>query len=114
MDNLTLLKHADYLVKKVQRRMNAMKVLSTLSGVSANILLMVQRACILPTIDYGIVVQSLMVKNGKLKLQRIQNASARIVLGVHKWSKSSAVLREVGQLPLANRIEAKQARVTDE
>ena len=29
--NLTLLKHADYLVKKVRRRMNAMKVLSALS-----------------------------------------------------------------------------------
>ena len=35
-----------------------------------------------------------------------------MVLGVYKWSKSSAVLREVVQLPLANRMEAKQARVT--
>ena len=69
--NLTLLKHADYLVKKVRRRVNSMKVLSALSEVSANILLMVQRVCILPIIEYGSVVQSLMAKTGKLKLQRI-------------------------------------------
>ena len=53
-------KHADYIsiVKMVRRRMTAIKVHSVLSGVSANIFLMVQRVCILPVIEYGSVVQS--------------------------------------------------------
>ena len=83
--------------------MNVIKVLSVVSGVNANIL---------PVIEYGSVVQRLKAKTGKLKLQWIQNVSARMVLGVQKWSKSSAALREVGQMLLENRMEPKQVRVT--
>lgn len=43
--NLTFIKHAEYVVKKVRDRMNAMKVLSALFGVGANLLMVVQKAC---------------------------------------------------------------------
>ena len=86
--------------------MNAMKVLLVIPGVRVNILMIIEKtkACVLL-----VSILTLLTFNSK----RLLNSSFVFKTRRHSWYLAHiASAREIGQMPFANRIEAKQVRVS--
>ena len=74
-------KQVDYTRQKTDKKMNALKVISSCSGVNAAVLKNIYTATVQSTLEYGSVTFGLMSQNSLDKLQTIQNQGMRCILG---------------------------------
>ena len=98
-------------LNSVSRSLNAIKVMSSLSGVNSNILLRTFNGCTRACLDYGAECFNMFTLTQWRLLQRKQNKGLKLVLGVNKWAPTSNIHAELRILPLALRVEIFQANM---
>ena len=84
--NLTMKPHVDHVINKASRSINALKVMSTLSGVNAKILKGVYQACVKASLGYGAETFNLLSNCQLKRLQVKQNTALKLVLGTPNWT----------------------------
>jgi ribonuclease HI len=112
--NLNFSSHIKYITKRIGSRLNAMRAISGLPGGANSVVLRkVYQATVRPILDYGCVVVTFASKSARKQLEILQNQAIRTILGVPRWSCTSACQLEVDIMPLQFRHETRQAIFTD-
>ena len=75
--NMTFTYQANCVAAQAKKNMNAMKVMSSFTHISAHIMKRVYSACVQSTLEYGAI---LMCKSNIITLQRVQNQGMRLIL----------------------------------
>ena len=88
-DKLNFKAHISHLETKALKRINCMKVLSSLSCVNAYILRLFYVQAIAPVLEYGSIATTLATKTQIDRIQRIQNIAMRLILGALKYTRMS-------------------------
>ena len=125
-----------------KKNINALKVVSSLTDISAHILKGVTlallhhdtpstarvprdcarvpfqeeiqlTACVQPAIEYGAIITRLMCKTSVTTLQRVQNQGMRLILGISKWTCTTSMSQELSMLPVRVRNEIAVAKLVD-
>ena len=96
-----------------KKNINALKVVSSLTDISAHILKGIYTACVQPAIEYGAIITPLMCKTSVTTLQRVQNQGMRLILGVPKWTCTTSMSQELSMLPVRVRSEIAVAKLVD-
>ena len=107
---LTFASHAKYARSRAQQKLNALKVMGTLSGVNARILRQVYIATVQSTLEYGAITFGMMSKSSLAHMQVIQNQAMRVILGVPKSTSAASTGRELDILPIECRANIRRAR----
>ena len=97
-DKLNFKAHVSHLENKALKRINCMKVLSSLSGVNAHILRLFYIQAIAPVLEYGSIASTLATKTQIDRLQRIQNIAMRLILGAPKLTRIQSMSNELYML----------------
>ena len=79
---LSFIKHATHVASKAQKRIDAMKVMSSLSGVDMSVLKQVYITTVRPILEYGSQVLSIASKKALTIIKVSHNKALRLVLGV--------------------------------
>ena len=107
---LTFASDAKYARSRAQQKLNALKVMATLSGVNARIRRQVYIATVQSTLEYGAITFGMMSKSSLAHMQVIQNQDMRVILGVPKSTSVASTGRELDILPIENRANIRRAR----
>ena len=107
--NLTMKPHVDHVINKASRSINALKVMSTLSGVNAKILKGVYQACVKASLGYGTETFNLLSSCQQKRLQVKQNTALKLVLGTPNWTPTVNIHSETNVLPIRYNSEIMQA-----
>ena len=78
--------HIEYTIEKANRKINALKVLATCSGVNANVLRLIFCSTIQPTLVYGIHFSNISNECHIKDLNKIQNSALRIISRFSQWT----------------------------
>ena len=97
---LSFVKHANHVASKAQKRIDAMKVMSSLSGVDMSVLKQVYITTVRPILEYGSQVLSVASKKALTIIKVSHNKALRLVLGVPKNTAIDAVESELRLPPL--------------
>ena len=106
-------RHAQYIVDRTDAAANALKVLSSLSGVNCFVLRRIFNATVRAILDYGSEIHNLMSRTQLNSMQRAQNSALRNCLGVHKWTPIDNIHSELDILPVTSRTEISHAKFVD-
>ena len=106
-------RHAQYIVDRTNAAANALKVLSSLSGVNCFVLRRIFNATVRAILDYGSEIHNLMSRTQLNSMQRAQNSALRNCLGVHKWTPIDNIHSELDILPVTSRTEISHAKFVD-
>ena len=99
--SLTMRQHTDYLKMDCLHRLNIMKVLSSTKwGASSNILRNFYKAYIRSKIDYGSIIYARAAPSNLKKIDTIQNAAMRLILGARKTTPIPSLQAETHIPPL--------------
>ena len=96
-------KQVDCIRQKTDKKMNALKVISSFSGVNAAVLKNIYTATVQSTIEYGAVTFGLMTQNIMDKLQVVQNQGMRCILGAPRKTSTAVMRQELQFLPVSHR-----------
>ena len=107
--NLRLTRHVEYVTARVRKRLDVMRILAHLSGVTARILKTFYVATVRSVLEYGAHVFGLMSRNSIERLSRLQNAAMRVILGAPKGTGNDAMRSEIDLPPLDVRYEVATA-----
>ena len=110
---MTFTKQANNAAAKSKKNMNAMKVLSSLTAISGQILKRIYSACVQFTLEYRAIITLLMCKTKITTLQNVQNQGTRLILGVPKWTCVTSMGQELNILPVRTRCEITVAKFVD-
>ena len=94
-DKLNFKAHISHLETKALKRINCMKVLSSLSGVNAYILRLFYVQAIASILEYGSIATTLATKTQIDRIQRIQNIAMRLILGAPKYTRIQTMSNEL-------------------
>ena len=111
--NMTFTYQANCVAAQAKKNMNAMKVMSSFTHISAHIMKRVYSACVQSTLEYGAILTPLMCKSNIITLQRVQNQGMRLILGLPKWACTTSMSRELSMLPVRARCEISVAKLID-
>ena len=112
--NLMFSSHIKYTAKSVRCRLNAMRAISGLpGGANSEVLRKVYQATVRPILDYGCAAVAFAPKKTYEQLEKLQNQAIRTILGVPRWSCTSACQLEADIMPLKFRHEARKAIFAD-
>lgn len=101
---LTWRPHIENIVARCTKRLNIMKVMSSVNwGASKQLLLTVYKALIRSIIDYGCMAYDTAANSEKAKLDTIQYKALKLCCGATIGTPASALQVECGQPPLALR-----------
>ena len=106
-------RHAQYIVDRTNAAANALKVLSSLSGVNCFVLRRIFNATVRAILDYGSEIHNLMSRTQLNSMQRAQNSALRNCLGVHQWTPIDNIHSELDILPVTSRTEISHAKFVD-
>ena len=91
--------------------MNALKVISSFSGVNAAVLKNIYTATVQSTIEYGAVTFGLMTQNIMDKLQVVQNQGMRCILGAPRKTSTAVMRQELQFLPVSHRAQLHRVKL---
>ena len=94
---LTFNKHAEHLKKKINTRLNMIKIISTTrQGVSTSTLIMIYKALVQPLLRFSAPAIIIASKPTKEKLEIAQRTALKIVLGLARNSHNTLTSAETG------------------
>ena len=103
--------HVQHIENSVSKAINALKVMSGLSGVNAKILLRAYNGCTRAVLDYGSEAFSLLTAPQTRSLQLKQNCALKFILGVYRWAPTKNIHAELEVLPTSIRTEIFQTNM---
>ena len=106
---LTFRQQADYVKQKASTKMNALKVVSSLSGVNGTILRRMYTASVQSCIEYGSMTFGMMAESNIKKIQTVQNQGMRLILGVPSRTSAIQMGMELQMLPVKHRAILRRA-----
>ena len=110
--SLTFRPHINYTRSRAEKKIDTMKVMSSLSGVNSNILKRFYIQGIAPILDYGAPA---LVHSGKTnfnQLQIVQNSASRIILGQPKFSRTATMSQELILQSVQSRHNVRNSKFT--
>ena len=110
-DKLNFKAHVSHLENKALKRINCMKVLSSLSGVNAHILRLFYIQAIAPVLEYGSIASTLATKTQIDRLQRIQNIAMRLILGAPKHTRIQSMSNELYMPDIRTKMNTRTANI---
>ena len=96
---------------KTYRKMNLLKVLNSLSDVTASILKNIYTSTIQSTLEYGAVTFGMMAPSNIDRLQVSQNQWMRLILGVPRCTSAKMMRYELQMLPVEHRAKLSRAKL---
>ena len=108
---LNFRRQVDYVRQKTDIKMNALKVLNSLSGVNASILRNIYTAIVQSTLEYGAVTFGMMAASNIVWLQTAQNQGMRLILGVPRGTSAKMMRHELQMLPVEHRAKLTRAKL---
>ncbi|KAI5727669.1 hypothetical protein M8J77_005465 [Diaphorina citri] len=100
----TFEQHVKYTKTKGQKALNILKILShPVWGLNRKLLLRIYQAYVRPIIDYGCILYDSASDKLLQKLEPVQNAALRCIMGAFRSSPVSSLQAESGQMPLKYR-----------
>ena len=110
-DKLNFKAHVSHLENKALKRINCMKVLSSLSGVNAYILRLFYVQAIAPVLEYGSIATTFATKTQLNRLQRIQNIAMRLTLGAPKQTRIQTMSTELDMPEIRVKMNIRTANI---
>ena len=98
--------------KKIDRKMNLLKVLNSLSDVNASILKNIYTATVQSTLKHREVTFEMMAPSNIDRIQVTQNLGMRFILGVPRGTSVKVMRHELQMLPVEHRAKLSIAKAT--
>ena len=106
-------KHIEYLAERIQKRLNYLKaVTNPKAGANGHVLHKIYISAIRSLIDYSAICLVMASENSLEKLEKLQNAAMRLILGAPQWTKIINMLQETGLVSVKDRLRLLQVCYT--
>ena len=104
-------KQVDYIRQEIDRKMNLIKVLNSLSDVSAKIMKNIYTSTTQSTLEYGANTFGMMAPRNLDRLQISKNQGMRLILGVPRGTRIKKMRHELHMLPIEHRAKLSRAKL---